>query len=248
MRQIRQTLHLHYQAGLSYAQVGRALGVPKSTVAKMVSMARAADVDWALAQTLTDAELEARVYRPPVPRASSRLEPDYALIHQELKRPGVTLMLLWEEYQRGQAGAGEPAYKYTSFCIKYRAWAAGLQRSMRQTHPAGERLFVDYAGQTLPIIDAATGAISRAQVFVAVLGASNYTYACATATQSAADWVGAIIDGLEFIGGVPRLIWAMVSTVFRVPALYFRPHSSLRFRSLITLVSTTSDRMVSNSV
>jgi len=206
MRQIRQTLHLHYQAGLSYAQVGRALGVPKSTVAKMVSMARAADVDWALAQTLTDAELEARVYRPPVPRASSRLEPDYALIHQELKRPGVTLMLLWEEYQRGQASAGEPAYKYTSFCIKYRAWAACLKRSMRQTHLAGERLFVDYAGQTLPIIDATTGAISRAQVFVAVLGASNYTYACATATQAAVDWVGAIIQALEFIDGVPRLI------------------------------------------
>jgi transposase len=206
MRQIRQTLHLHYQAGLSYAQVGRALGVPKSTLAKMVSMARAAGVDWAWAQTLSDAELEARLYRPPVPRASSRLEPDYALIHQELKRPGVTLMLLWEEYQRGQADAGEPAYKYTSFCIKYRAWAARLQRSMRQTHPAGERLFIDYAGQTLPIIDATTGAISRAQVFVAVLGASNYTYACATATQSAADWIGAIIEGLEFFGGVPRLI------------------------------------------
>lgn len=92
MRQIRQTLHLHFQAGLSYAQVGRALGVPKSTIGKLVSMARAVGVDWALAQSLSDEELEARLYRPPVPRAAGRLDPDFAVVHQELKRPGVTLM------------------------------------------------------------------------------------------------------------------------------------------------------------
>ena len=206
MRQIRQTLHLHYQAGLSYAEVGRALGIAKSTIGKIVSLARAAGVDWASAQTLTDDELEARLYRPPAPRANARLDPDFALIHHELKRPGVTLMLLWEEYQRALAAAGEPAYKYTSFCIKYREWAARLKRSMRQTHAAGEKLFLDYAGQTVPIVDANTGVITRAQVFVAVLGASNYTYACATATQNAADWIGAIIQALEFFDGVPRLI------------------------------------------
>ena len=206
MRQIRQTLRLHYEVGLSYAQIGRALGVAKATVGKTVMFARAAGVDWATAQTLTDEALEARLYKPPVARASARLEPDFALIHQELKRPGVTLMLLWEEYQRGQTAAGEPAYKYTSYCVKYRAWAQRLKRSMRQIHIAGERLFVDYAGQTVPLIDASTGEITRAQVFVAVLGASNYTFACATATQSAVDWVGAIIRALEFIGGVPRLI------------------------------------------
>ncbi|MCC7083347.1 MAG: IS21 family transposase [Burkholderiales bacterium] len=206
MRQIRQTLHLHYQAGLSYAEVGRALGVPKSTIGKIVSFARAAGVDWALAQTLSDDELDRRLYQPPVPRASRRLEPDFALVHQELKRPGVTLMLLWEEYQRGLAATGEPAYKYTSFCVKYAAWAACLKRSMRQIHVAGERIFVDYAGQTVPIVDASTGAITPAQVFVAVLGASNYTYACATATQTAADWVGSIIGGFEFFGGVSQLV------------------------------------------
>jgi transposase len=98
------------------------------------------------------------------------------------------------------------AYKYTSFCIKYRDWAEGLKRSMRQVHVAGDKLFADYAGQTVPIIDAATGEIRAAQIFVAVLGASNYTYACATATQTAPDWVGSLINALEFIGGVPRLI------------------------------------------
>ena len=167
MRQIRQALRLHLEAGLSYAQVGRAVGIGKGTVGKFLLLARAAGVDWAVAQTLSDDELEERLYRPAVPRASRQLEPDCAWIHQELKRPGVTLQLLWEEYQR----ASEPAYKYTSFCIKYRAWALGLKRSMRQTHIAGERLFVDYAGQTVAVIDAARGEIRRAQIFVAVLGA-----------------------------------------------------------------------------
>jgi transposase len=201
MRKIRQALRL-LETGLSYAQVSRAVGIGKGTVGNFQLLARAAGVDWATAQTLSDEELEARLYRPAVPRASRQLEPDYSRIHQELKRPGVTLQLLWEEYQHGS----EQAYKYTSFCVKYRAWAAALKRSMRQTHVAGERLFVDYAGQTVPVIDAASAEIRQAQIFVAALGASNFTYACATATQSAVDWVGSIIAALEFMGGVPRLI------------------------------------------
>jgi transposase len=202
MRQIRQALRLHLEAGLSHSQTGRALGIPKATVGKYARLARVAGVDWAVAQNLSDEELEARLYQPAVPRASRHLEPDYALIHQELKRPGVTLQLLWEEY----AQANPQAYMYTSFCIKYREWSEGLKRSMRQVHIAGDKLFADYAGQTVPIVDAASGEIRAAQIFVAVLGASNYTYACATATQTAPDWVGSLINALEFIGGVPRLI------------------------------------------
>ena len=202
MRQLRQTLRLHLESGLSLRECSRVLGIAKTTVGDAVRMARVAGVDWGVAQTLSDEELQARLYRQPGQRLPRQLEPDHAFIHQELKRPGVTLQLLWEEYARGN----DLAYRYTSFCVKYRAWALGLRRSMRQTHLAGERLFVDYAGQTLPMIDARTGEIRRAQIFVAVLGASNYTYACATGTQTAADWVGSIIDALEFIGGVPRLI------------------------------------------
>ena len=201
MRQIRQTLRLHLDAGLSLREISRVLGISKSVANNYVRMARLVGVDWATAQSLSDAALEARLFMPPGPRAG-RLEPDFALIHQELKRPGVTLQLLWEEYHRGRLDT----YKYTSFCLKYRAWAAGLKRSMRQIHLAGERLFVDYAGHTMPLVNDATGEISRAQIFVAVLGASNYTYACATATQTAVDWVDSIIDALEFIGGVPKLI------------------------------------------
>ncbi|MFN9503130.1 MAG: IS21 family transposase, partial [Rubrivivax sp.] len=170
MRRIRETLRLHLQAGLSYNEVGRALKISKSVVGKYVSLARMAGVDWALAQTLSDEELAGRLYRPPLPRSSYQLTPDFATVHQELKRPGVTLQLLWEEY----AAANELAYKYTSFCVKYRAWAQGLKRSMRQAHLAGEKLFVDYAGQTVPLVDAATGEITAAQIFVATLGASNY--------------------------------------------------------------------------
>ena len=202
MRQIRETLRLHLQAGLSYNEVGRALKISKSAVGKYVSLARVAGVDWGVAQTLSDEDLEARLYRPALPRSSHQRAPDFGAVHQELKRAGVTLMLLWEEY----ATTNPLAYKYTSFCIKYGEFARRQQRSMRQIHIAGEKLFVDYAGGTVPIIDATTGEITQAQIFVATLGASNYTYACATPRQTTADWIGAQVQALEFIGGVPRLV------------------------------------------
>ncbi len=202
MSKIRQVLRLA-DSGLSKRQIAAALGVGKTTVGEIALYARDAGIDWAMAASLTDDELQSRLYPVPRPRTSTRQEPDHAALHQELKRPGVTLQLLWEEYR---AGAGDAAYRYSAFCDKYRAWVKRQKRSMRQVHPGGERLFVDYAGQTVPVVDAASGEIRRAQVFVAVLGASNYTYACATWQQTAADWVGAIIATLEFIGGVPRLL------------------------------------------
>ncbi len=128
MRQIRETLRLHLQAGLSYNEVDRALKISKSAVGKYVSLARVAGVDLEVAQTLSDEDLEARLYRPALPRSSHQRAPDFGVVHQELKRPGITLMLLWEEY-----ATGNPlAYKYTSFCIKYAEFAKRQQRSMRQ--------------------------------------------------------------------------------------------------------------------
>jgi len=115
----------------------------------------------------------------------------------------VTLQLLWEEYTQRHSGA---AYKYTSFCVKYAAWAKTLKRSMRQVHVAGERAFLDFAGQTMPIVDRATGEITQAQIFVAVLGASNYTFACATQAQTAEHWAASTVAALEFFGGVVRLL------------------------------------------
>jgi transposase len=129
--------------------------------------------------------------------------PDFAHIHQELKHKGVTLMLLWEEYAAAHAAQ---AYRYSQFCLLYHRFAASLKRSMRQVHRAGEKLFIDYSGQTVPIIDAASGEIHRAQIFVAVLGASSYTYAEATMTQQLPDWIGSHVRLFEFLGCVPALL------------------------------------------
>jgi transposase len=130
--------------------------------------------------------------------------PDFATIHQELSRKGVTLTLLWEEYVA--AYPGETTYRYTQFCQRYADWALTLQRSMRQVHRAGEKCFVDFAGQTLPILDAAGATAYRAHIFVAVLGASNYTFARATAAESMVEWLGAISLALEFYAGVPAML------------------------------------------
>lgn len=153
MRQIRETLRLHLQAKLSYAEVGRALKISKSAVGKYVSRARAADVGWNLAQTLSDEDLEARLFRPAVPRSSHQLAPTSRSSAGNSSAPASPLILLWEEYARGNP----PAYKYTSFCIKYREFALTQQRSMRQIHIVGEKLFVDYAGLGLPGTPTPTG-------------------------------------------------------------------------------------------
>jgi len=127
--------------------------------------------------------------------------PDWLVIHQELKHKHVTLFLLWQEYR----GAHPDGYQYSWFCDHFRAWQGKLDVVMRQDHRAGEKLFVDYAGQTAPIIDRATGEIRGAQIFVAVLGASNYTYAEATWTQGLPDWIGSHQRAFRFMGGVPEL-------------------------------------------
>ena len=203
MSKIRRVLQLLHEARLSQREVARATGVSKSSVGEIASYARAAGLTWQEARSLDDDALHARVYAPAVPRSSRHLEPNWAEIHQCLKRPSATLQLLWEHYRLEH---GEQAYKYSAFCDKYRQFAARLKRSMRQVHKGGERLFVDYAGQTVELVDPRTGELSRAQIFVAVLGASNYTYACATRTQQAVDWTRSIIAALEFIQGVPRLL------------------------------------------
>lgn len=202
MRQLRELLRLHLLGGRSYAECGRALGVAKSTAGKIAALARAAGLDWSATERLSAEQLEARLYRSPVPRCARQLEPDYAHIHQALKRPGVTLQLLWEECARGN----ERVYKYTSVGVKCRRWREALALSMRHTHVAGERLFIDHAGQTVAIVDAASGTITPAQILVAVLGASNYRFACATLAQTSADWIGATVAEFEFIGGVPLLV------------------------------------------
>jgi transposase len=201
MRRIREVLRLKHEGGVSDRQIARSLSLARSTVALTLERAVATGLRWPLPATLTDRVLEGMLYAGHGRRQGERrkTEPDWAHVHHELRRPGVTLMLLWEEYRQREP----EGYGYSRWCELYRAWEGRLSPTMRQAHPAGERMFVDYAGQTVDVIDPGTGEVRSAQIFVAVMGASNYTYAEATATQSLPDWIGAHVRALAFMGGVP---------------------------------------------
>jgi transposase len=204
MRRVREMLRLKYEAGASDRAIARSIGVARSTVRLCLDRVAGAGLAWPLPETLTDGALEATLFAGAGAMMGQRRksEPDWPVVHRELRRPGVTLMLLWEEYRAADPGG----YGYSRWCELYRAWEGRLSPTMRQVHPAGERLFVDFAGQTVEVVDPATGEIRAAQIFVAVLGASNLTYAEAAWTQTLPDWIGAHVRTLEFIGGVPRQI------------------------------------------
>ena len=201
MRRIREILRLKNECGATDRAVARSLGIARSTVALTLDRVTAAGLTWPLPETLSDHVLEALLYADGGARQGCRRrsEPDWIQVHRELRRPGVTLMLLWEEYRAAQPDG----YGYSRWCELYRAWEGRLSPTMRQSHPAGERLFVDYAGQTVEVVDGRTGELRQAQVFVATLGASSYTYAEATWTQTLLDWIGAHTRALAFLGGVP---------------------------------------------
>jgi transposase len=203
MRQIRQTLRLA-QEGVSARQIGRMLGVARSTIQDNLKRAQVAGLAWPLPAELTDAVLEARLFaRNGAPRGvRRRVEPAWSELVCELKRPGVNLMLLWEEYR-----AEHPdGYGYSRFCDLFREFEARLSPVMRQEHRAGDKVFVDYSGKKIGITDPVTGVVRPAEIFVAVLGASSFTYCEATWTQALPDWVGAHVRMFRFFGGMPRLI------------------------------------------
>jgi transposase len=204
MRKIKECLRLKLECGLSNDQVARALGLSKGVVGKYVGRARVCGLDWATLSGLDERAIEAQLCPPVATTRGERAPIDLAWVHRELRRKGVTLLLLWQEYQ--EAHAGHPTYQYTQFCQRYHDHAASLRRSMRQVHRAGEKLFIDYAGPTVPIVDPDTGAMRAAHIFVAVLGASNYTYACATAGETQGDWLRGLTQAFQFFGGVPALV------------------------------------------
>ena len=205
MRKIRDVLRLEHQ-GLSLRMIAVSLSVARTTVRNYVIRAKMAGLSWPLPEDLSDEELEARLF----PSGSditdgqclTRPMPDWSVIHKELSRPHVTLVLLWEEY-REQHPDG---YGYSQFCLHYRRWRKRVSPSMRQSHVAGEKMFVDYAGSSIPVIDPVTFEIKETQLFVATLGASSYTYAEATWTQGLADWTGSHARAFAYFGGVPQQI------------------------------------------
>jgi transposase len=207
MHLVKEVLRLT-AAGLSQRQIGRSLHLSHGVVGKYQAAAHRIGLSWPLTEELDDAALAARLGTrtddsSDVQSSARRAPPDFASVHEQLKRKGVTRLLLWEEYRAAHPDDG---YGYTQFCFHYQEWQSHLKLVMRQTHRAGEKLFIDYAGPTVPVVNAVTGEVREAQIFVAVLGASNYTYAEATWTQGLADWIGSHTRAFTFFGGVPELV------------------------------------------
>ncbi|NRP22013.1 hypothetical protein LPJGGPFB_05272 [Ensifer adhaerens] len=203
MRQLRQMLRLA-GSGTSSREIAVVLGIARSTVQDNLQRAAAVGLSWPLPGELTDDALANKLFsRNGVKRGTRRrIEPNWADLAVELKKPGVTLLILWEEYR----GSHPEGYGYSRFCELIRGFEQRLSPTMRQEHAAGDKVFVDYSGKKIPIVDRKTGEIREAEIFVAVLGASSFTYAEATWTQTLPDWIGSHVRMFRFFGGVPRLI------------------------------------------
>jgi len=203
MRKIREVLRLKWECGLKNRAIARSCSISHSTVSEYLQRAKAAGLSWPLPADL-DEDALFRLLFPTASHPSSKIIPcpDWSLIHTELRRKSVTLRLLWVEYREAHADG----YEYSQFCELYRRWAKRLKPSMRLSHKGGEKLFVDYAGQTVPVVDPHTGEVRQAQIFVAVLGASSYTYAEAHWSQDLVNWTGAHVRAFAFIGGVPEIV------------------------------------------
>jgi len=202
MRRTREILRLKWVQGRTHREIHRSLGVSVGVVGYTAIRAARAGLDWEAVERLDDRELERVVYGDRSPAGPGAPQPDPVQIHVELKRPGVSRELLHREYlERHPDGVG-----YTSFCNVYREWLGRQRATMRQEHRAGEKLFVDYSGKKPHIVEPTTGECIEVELFVAVLGASNFTFAEATRTQRSRDWIESHVRALEFFGGVPQLI------------------------------------------
>ncbi|KNY33408.1 MULTISPECIES: IS21 family transposase [Rhizobium/Agrobacterium group] len=203
MRHIRQMLRLA-GSGTSSREIAVMLGIARSTVQDNLKRAAMVGLSWPLASDLTDDVLEAKLFVHPGVKQGQRLrqEPDWGPLSIELKKPGVTLLILWEEYR----SIHPDGYGYSRFCELFRGFEKRLSPTMRQEHVAGDKVFVDYSGKRVPIVDRKTGEIREAELFLGVLGASSYTYAEATWTQALPDWIGSHVRMFMFFDGVPRLI------------------------------------------
>ncbi len=204
MRKLRDVLRLRLAGGLSIREISRSTKLSVGSVQKLLNRAQALDLGWPLPEDLDDGQLAGLVYPKADTRSTGRFHiPDWPSVHQELKRPHMTKQLLWEEYTQQYPNR---SYSYSQFCDRYRHWVGTQRRSMRQQHRAGEKCFVDYGGSTVPVIDRDTGEVREAQLFVATLGASNYTYAEATWSQSLPDWLGSHVRMLEYFGGCTAMV------------------------------------------
>ena len=203
MRKIKDVLRLH-ALGCSVRRIAQSIGVSRPSVSTYLSRAQDAGLRWPEVEAMDEADIERQLFRP-VPGSYDHpfAQPDWATVNRELKRSGVTLRLLWEEYRACHPDDG---YGYSAYCEHHRTWVKRLSPPMRQRHVAGEKMFVDYSGVRMEVTDPATGARRPVELFVAVLGASNYTYAEASWSQTLPDWIGAHIRAFEFFGGAAALV------------------------------------------
>jgi transposase len=198
MRKIREILRLKAEAAMSDRKIAAVIGSSRSTVQECLRRCRQAGIGWPLPAEVDEAALIARLYQRAAP-ARRVVEIDFGYVHRELARRGVTRELLWQEHK-----AGHPeGVQYTAFCNQYRRWLATQELVLRQEHLPGDKGFVDYAGQTVPVVDRLTGEVRQAQIFICVLGCSNYTFAEATLTQASPDWLGSHVRAVGYFGGTP---------------------------------------------
>jgi len=203
MRKIQEILRLCWHQNLSTRQAAASCGISQAAVVGYLARAKKAGLSWPLPEGLDEATLEHMLFSYPLPPDTARRNmPSYEYLHEELRKKHVTLQLLWKEYR----DKNPEGYEYSQFCLHYRAWANTLDIALRQDYKAGEKLFVDFAGDTIPIHDPVTGATTEAHLFVATLGASNYSYVEATPSEELPFWVGCHIHTFEFMGAVPAII------------------------------------------
>ncbi len=203
MRRIREVLRLRHQ-GLTERVIARMLGASNGVVHGYVRRARLAGLTWPLPEGMDDEGLELLLFPAPMAASQSdrRSAPDWIYVEKELRRRSVTRLLLWEEYR----AANPDGFGYTWFCTTFEAWKKRARPTMRQTHIGGEKVFVDFAGDTIDIFDSLTGEAHAMKLFVAAMGASNYTYAEACPSESLSDWIGVHTNLFRFLGGVPKFV------------------------------------------
>lgn len=203
MRRIRDLLRLKLSQGLSDRAIATALTLSKGSVTAYLSRARAAGLSWLLPAELDDDALELLLFPGQVGSgAAERPVPDWAVIDRELRRKGVTRALVWEEYR----AAHPDGYSYAWFCERYDVWKGRVRPTMRQTHVGGDKVFIDFSGDGIPVVDRLTGEVREARLFVAAMGASSYTFAEARPAETLEDWIGAQVNLFAFLGGVPRMV------------------------------------------
>ena len=206
MRKIREVLRLRFDFKLSYNKIAQSCQMGRSTVGDYIQRFEKSQITWPLPDDIDDSQLEHLLFLKPQSGSSYRRErrppADWAYVHKELRRKAVTLMLLWQEYKEQHPDG----LQYSQFCQRYRNWAQRIDPVMRIEHRAGQNTFVDYAGMTMPVFDPDTGSIREAQIFVAALGASSYSYAEATWSQSLPEWIGSHVRCFEFFGGVSEAV------------------------------------------